>query len=213
MKAISYPMPSQEIVVAPRPRRRSGQKSTNPSVNALSYSGPYVKPQSKQGQETEVYQINFAATLQSSGTGTLTTVFNPGTQVTSSPDWSSISALWEEYRILSWKFETKPWNRFNGPTTNVLPPIYSVIDRNTATALASQADAIGYASCELHAVTDDIHRSAKMTGQDESQWVSTGSSPGSTAQAYLKLWGSGISNSINLMDYKMVYLVQVKGRK
>lgn len=209
-----YPQPAAPIVVAPARRKAKAQKrATVPSVNALAYRGPLRAPATSTGNETETYQINFAATLSSSGTGTLTTVFNPGTQVTSSPDWTNITALWEEYRILSWDCTMQPWNKNYGPTTNVLPPLYSVIDRNTATALTSLADAIGYNSVQIHCSSDMVHRSAKMTGQDESVWISTGSSPATTGQAYLKLWGSAYSNSINLFDYHMVYLVQVKGRK
>ena len=58
-----------------------------------------------------------------------------------------------------------------------------------------------------------MKRVAKMTGQGEADWVQTGGTPGTADQFYLKLWSSGNSNSINLYDYKMVYLVQVKGRK
>lgn len=208
-----YPQPAPMVAVAPRPKRRAQKKATIPSVNALAYRGPLRAPATNTGNETDTVQLNFAATLQSSGSGVLATVFSPGTQVTSSADWTNIANLWEEYRILSWDIEMVPWNKYYGPTTNVLPPFYSVIDRVTATALGSIADAIGYNSVMLHSASETMKRSAKMTGQDESAWTSTGSSPASAAQFYLKLYGSGFSNSINLFDYKMVYLVQVKGRK
>lgn len=200
-----------QIVVYKKGKKQGG--SVNPSVTALAYRGPTRMPQAATGSELDTYQINFAATLTTSGTGTLVTVFNPGTQVAASPDWTNIQALWEEYRILSWEIEMVPWTPYTRPTTDVLAPVYSVIDRNTATALTSLADAVGYGSCHLHMPAKPIKRSAKMQGEDEAAWVSTGSSPASTAQAYLKLWSSANSNTINLYDYKMIYLVQVKGRK
>lgn len=212
MKAIAYPS-EQAIVVAPRRKPRQAKQGSNPALTALAYRGPLLKPRATEGNESEVYQIMFSASLASSAAGVLATVFDPASQITSSPDWTNIQNLWEEYRVLSWKFETKPHNKYYGPTTNVLPALYSVIDRQTATALASVADAVGFGSCEIHSMSDDIRRSSKMTGPDESTWVSTGTVPAAAAQAYLKLYSNGITNSITLMTYMMVYLVQVKGRK
>ena len=206
-------MKGGQIVVYQGNKKKQNKGSIKPSVTALQYRGPLRMPRSVQGAELDTFQINFAATLTSSGTGTLTTVFNPGTQVTSSPDWTNIQNLYEEYRILSWEFECVPWTPYTRPTTDVLSPVYSVIDRQTATALASLADAVGYGSCKMHMPAKPIKRTARMQGADESEWISTSTTPASTALFYLKLYSSGNSNSINLYDYKMIYLVQVKGRK
>ncbi len=92
-----YPQPAPIVAVAPKRKARKQRKATIPSVNALAYRGPLRAPATNTGNETDTYQINFAATLSSSGTGTLTTVFSPGTQVTSSADWTNIQALWEEF--------------------------------------------------------------------------------------------------------------------
>lgn len=208
-------MKDRQIVVFQKSKAQKKRSVTmnGPSVGALTYSGPTRVPQSLAGSELDVYQINFAATLTTSAAGLLNTVFNPGTQITSSADWTNIQNLWEEYRILSWAIDMVPWTPYTRPTTDVLAPVYSVIDRQTATALASIADAVGFGSCELHTPSEHIHRVAKMTGQDEAEWVSTGTVPATNALFYLKLYSSGNSNSINLYDYKMVYLIQVKGRK
>ncbi len=208
-------MKSNQVVVFQKRKalKKPGVTTQGPSVSALTYNGPVRLPKSKAGSELDVIQINFAATLQTSGAGVLATVFNPGTQVTSSADWTNIQALWEEYRILSWEIEMVPWTPYTRPTTDVLAPVYSVIDRQTATALGSIADAVGFGSCDLHMPSSPIKRVAKMTGQDESEWVSTGTTPAANALFYLKLYSSGNSNSINLYDYKMIYLVQLKGRK
>ena len=208
-------MKGGQIVVYQKPKGGKKQQgnSVKPAITALQYRGPLRVPRSVEGQELDTFQINFAATLASSGTGTLTTVITPSTQVTSSPDWTNIQNLWEEYRILSWEFEVVPWTPFTRPTTDVLAPVYSVIDRQTATALSALADAVGYGSCKMHKPSTPFKRTSRMTGADESEWVSTSTTPAAGAQAYLKLWSSGNSNSINLYDYKMIYLVQVKGRK
>ncbi len=207
--------PAVQNMTVPRSKKpRQNRSKTNPSVSALAYRGPLGPlANEKVNNKPERIVVRLSATLQSSGTGTLTTVFSPASQVTSSPDWTNISALWDEYRILGCKIRFAPWNLNFGPTTNVLPPIYSVVDRQTATALSSMTDVVGYDSAEVHCLNEKFEVSWKMDGPDEASWVSTGTTPAAGSQVYIKLYGSAITNSINLLDYLAEYTVQVKGRK
>lgn len=158
-------------------------------------------------------QINLAGDLTTSGSGTLTTVFNASTQVTTAADWASLAALYTEYRILSQQVEAVPYNKYNMPTTNVLSPLFSITTRDTATALASISAASQFDSVELHEPSTKWTRTLKMIDNGEATWITVGSTAASTDTLYIKLYSTGNSNSINLYSYIARYIVQFRGRQ
>jgi hypothetical protein len=203
---------NRQIVIANKQKKKQ-PKAREPSVQALVYSGPYTLKSTKQANDTAVFQFNLGAGLQTSGAGVLATVFDPVTGVTSSPNWANISANYSEWRLLSGWLRYSPVNRYNQPTTSTLFNVYVVIDRNSATALASTSDALGYPGVEIHPLSDPFDVKWKMDGPDEATWVGTSTTPSASARQYIKFYSSGNSNSINVGEYLYTYIVQFKGLK
>lgn len=190
----------------------SGSKVNVPS-NALVYRGPARLPRGFGQEDTIVTQVNLAGDLQSSASGTLTTVFNTASQVTSAPDWTSFVNLYTEWRMLSAQIEVVPYSKYNQPTTNALAPVWSVTTRETATALASISAASQYDSVELHEPSTKFVRTMKMIDAGEASWIGLGSVPASGDTMYIKLYSAGNANSINLYSYIARYMIQFRGRQ
>ncbi len=197
---------------APQRRKRRNQSVMNPSPTALVYRGPTRSVGALSSAKPITVVMCNIASLSSSAGGVLATVFDSNVQMTASPQWADYATLYSEFRLLSMDVTLTPWNKNFGVTTNVLPPFVSVIDRQSATALSSYAAAAGYVdSIKMHSSSDKVHRTVKMSGTGESDWISTASSPAAADRMYIKLYGSGFSNSIALFDYINFMVVQFRG--
>ncbi len=201
----------QIVIASKKPQKKQSQ--AQPAIQALVYKGPYTLKSTKPGNDTIVLQFALSAMLTTSGAGVLATVFDPVSGVTSSPNWANISGNYSEWRLLAGLLKYSPVNRYNQPTTNNLNNVLVVIDRNSATALSSASDAVGYPGVEIHSLSDPFEVKWKMDGQDEATWVGTSTTPSASAREYIKFYSSGNSNSINVGEYLYTYLVQFKGMK
>jgi hypothetical protein len=193
--------------------KKQRDQKINPGVGLVVYRGPSDFKAARGAMETEVAALKFIGTLTATAGGVLATVFDSVSSLSSSPDWASYQNLWQEYRILSYKVEMKPWNKYNQPSTSTLTPVSTVEARDSNTALASVSDAAGYDSVELHAPSTDITRVIKMADTGEAQFIIVVNSPAATDRLYIKLYSSGNTASINLYDYLATVLVQFRGRK
>ncbi len=193
--------------------KRGEKKVKPPAIGALTYRGPTSLPKTLEANETEVAELLYIGSVATTAGGVINTVFDAYSQLTSSPDWSSYANLWQEYRILSMKVHAEPWNKYNQPTTSALAPVYSVVARDTATALSSLSDCAGYASVEIHAPSTPFDKEIKMAGAGEAQFVLTTASPATSDRLYIKLYSSGNVASTTVYDYLDRILVQFRGRK
>ncbi len=192
---------------------KSQKAMAPPAVSATEYKGSYTLKSKNAGNDLAVFQFNTGAALTTSAAGVLATVFDPVSQITSSPNWSNISGNYTEWRILSGHLHYEPVNKYNQPTTNVINNVYTVIDRNSATALSSTSVALGYTDCEIHNLQEPFDMKWKMSGIGEATWVSTSSTPAAADRVYAKFYSSGNSNSINVGEYLYVYLVEFKNQQ
>jgi hypothetical protein len=199
-----------------RPKKKKSQvnrSGLNPATSAVIYRGPYEAPNEAQQNDTFTTQVNLAGTVAASGAGVVSTVFDSYSQASSSPSWASLLATWREFRILSMKTELSPINKYNQPTTNVLFPVYSIVDRINSTALASAADAAQFNSVKIHDPSTRITLKAKMSDVGEAEWIPNTTSPNADDRMFFKLYSAGNSNGINLYDYITKVMVQFKGRE
>lgn len=185
----------------------------NISPTALVYRGPLQMPKAKQEDDTWTTQVNIINTIVSSAGGVIATVFSPASQVQSSSDWVSLAALWNEWRVLSARVELIPWNKYNTPTTTVAAPLYSVIDRQSTTAIGSLATVANYNSAEAHEPSTKVIRVAKMEDLGEAEWQDVGSAAATSSQFNIKLFSSGNTATTTYYDYFNSYMVQFRGRK
>ncbi len=196
-----------------KPKSKASKKQVAVAPTALVYRGPSRLPGEAAQNDAVVVQINNTGTLAASAGGQLATVFDSYTQASTPTDWSQFAQLYTEFRILSMEVEFAPWNKYNQPTTNVLPPLYSVIDRANNTALGSLAQAAAYTSCKMHEPSTHFIRTVKMQGAGEADWTPVGSSPPTDDRMYLKLYLTGSTASINLYDFFTKVIVQFRGRQ
>ena len=179
----------------------------------ITYSGPYKLQRTAVQNDLMTMQFQYIGTLTASGGGVLSSVLDSYAQLTSSPDFSSAANLYAEYRVLSMHTQCEPWNKYNTPTTTTLAPVYTAIDRQDNTAIASLSAAANYGSIAIHAPSSKITRGMKMTGTGEALWVGTSGAPSADNRMYLKFYSSGNTASITMYDYLTVIIVQFKGRK
>ncbi len=182
-------------------------------MSMIVYNGPTKLPPSLQENETEIIQMGYGGSISTSAGGVINTVIDAYSQLTSSADWASIQNTWNQYRILSLDTTFYPWNTYNMPTTNVLVPVWSTVDRGDSTALSSITVAASYGSAKLVSPSKPFNRKIKMASIEEADFLPTSSSPASASRFYIKLYSSGNSNSISVYDYQTIVLIQVRGRK
>ncbi len=193
--------------------KQPNKSNINPSNQVAIYRGPLRLPQSVQADDTVTVQLGYAGTLTTSVAGGLATVISASSQATSSVDWSSYANLYSEYRILSMDFHAEPWNKYNQPTSTVLAPVISVVDRQNSTALASVSAAAAVGSAQIHPPSSSIRRKARMVDFGEASFVDISSTPASNDIFYIKLFSSGNTASTNVYDYLTILMVQFRGRK
>jgi hypothetical protein len=193
-----------------RPRRSAKRGSTHPSGASLVYRGPYKLPGAREQNTLYTMEIRSLLTLSSSVGGVINQVFdnNPsGYQ-----DWSSIAALWDEYRPLSIFVEYKPYNRYSKVTT-VTRPMYLVADRDSVGALGSVNAAIQYESCRVVSLEDFWSSGVKTEGAlslgGTTSWTTTASP---VASYCLKTYTTGLSASTTYGDVLVTTLIQLRGR-
>jgi len=174
--------------------------------SAQSYAGPARLPRSSVQDVTDIMELKSVLAITSSVGGVIDTVVdnNPSGYL----DWSSIAALWDDYRALSLKIEFVPYNRYS-KTTTTCKPFYWVIDRDSNGALTSVNAAAQYESAELKSIEDPWHRTAKMLGSPAAQFKTT-ASPAFTF--CLKAYQTGLSASTTYGELLITLLVQVRGR-
>lgn len=192
-------------------KRRSSTRSrkVNPPASALSYSGPYSLPGSREQNTLYTIECRSVLPLTSTVGGVINTVVdnNPSGYL----DWSSIAALWDEYRPLALRVSFKPNNRYS-KTTTVTVPLYVVVDRDSTGVIASKNAAVQYESCSIKNLDDPWSKGAKtigISGLTTTQFITT-ASPAATY--CIKMYADSASNSTTYGDLFITLLIQVRGR-
>ncbi len=195
--------------------KKSNQRNSKQLALAASvYNGPARSIKDVRADDSEIFDIQYIGTgFAASAGGVVNAVLDAYSSMSSSPDWTSIQNLWQEYRIVSYMVKFVPWNKYNQPTTTTLTSVATVLDRSSSSALTSYSDASGYASCELHPPSSNIVRTIKMNDVGEATFISTATSPATSDRLYVKFYSSGNTASVVLGDYIAFVRVQVRGRK
>jgi hypothetical protein len=123
-------------------------------------------------------------------------------------DWGSFQALYEQYRVLSFRVDYYPNSRYNWGGVTVAC-VGTVMDRQDGTALTSYADAVQYAACRLFSMEDPWFRIIKMSGAEEADWKTTASP---TAEHYLKMYGTPFGATTLFGQMLATVVIQVRGR-
>jgi len=202
-------------------KKQSGKTNKNGngaivvSQTALSYNGPsrVLIPKTNPGNDSVVVQLAIINAVASGGTGVINTVFDSVNQAQAASDWSSWSALYSEFRVLSMDLELIPWNRYNLPTTTVAAPLYAVEDRVSNTAIGSLATVAGYDQFKSILPSSHARMIMRMTGVNEAAFGDVTTTPAAADRMYIKLFSSGNTASTTYYDYVNRIMVQFRNRK
>jgi len=181
----------------------------NPGSEVIVYTGPFRVPRALSGRDLIVEDFTNTFGYTSSGTGTLTEVWN--SDPTSAVDWSAAAGLYTLYRVLSFTLEFAP-NVENSvlPSTNYAP-LFTVIDNGNNTNLSGYAAAMSYDSCRTHTLNQKWRRVVKMDTTDLAEYVLIGGSPASFMQ--VKTFCTGLTASTTYGTITERYHVQFKARQ
>lgn len=182
--------------------------SSHVSATALRYTGPII--QRADQQNTDLVEMVLIQDLAiSSGVGGVISPTFAFNNPSSATDWSSAIALYDEYRVLGMRLEYHP-NAYTASAVSSFAPVYSVIDRDSASALGGYSTAVNYASCKEHSLDRPFSREMKMESSAEAQFFNTSALP--TSSGSIKLISTGLSNSTGYGRVSVYYMIQFRGR-
>jgi hypothetical protein len=144
--------------------------------------------------------------ITSSAGGVVATTF--AASPTGSVDWGNLSACWHEYRVIGFRVEFYPNNRYSKTTTTCRPMIV-VGDRSNGGALASYSAAVAHESAVKRSLEDPFTFELKMTGVEDAVWTPVGTS---FSFGWIKFYADGLSVSTEYGMYVCYRRVQFRGR-
>lgn len=191
-------------------KKRKSKGTRETPISAVVYRGPISTPAVKQACDLHTFVLVNVGQLVSSAGGVIATVFDNTAQASASPDWTGLSGVFKEWRILATEVRYIPWNQYSKATTTVTTPIYAVLDRTTATALTSVADAFGSATCRQKSLENPWSISTRMNSVEEAVWTPSGGSLAASSKQFIKLYAAGLSNSTTYGDFITHSVVQFR---
>ncbi len=160
-------------------------------------------------QEDEIVLPFFIdAALNSDSSGKVVDVFsnNPS----SLAQWSSLIAVWDEYRVLNMRVAFIPGFPVGGSTFQTILPIASVVDRDNSTVLGSYSDAQSFGSFQEYGGAKPFHRDVPLSNSGEDNGFIDTSNP--IANGWIKFYCAGANASQPFGRVQRTFLIQFRGR-
>ena len=188
-------------------KNKSSEGGSNPPANALNYSGPIQTMKEKNEASLIAVCITNSANLTSDGAGIIDLVI--GDSPAGAPDWSSWSAIYDEYRVLGWEVSFIPANQYTKLST-VCQPLLGVIDRADGTALSAYTVAVQYGSVKDLSLENKWKLTTKLAGSTEEAQFSRTGAP--STKTWMKFFANGLTASTNYGLYIVRRRVQFRAR-
>lgn len=183
--------------------------SDNPGPSVVDYKGPILLRSFHEQVDLQSVTLGESYELASNGSGVINLVMS--NDPTSASDWSNFVNAWDEFRLLGFRVEYFPYNRYS-KTTTTCGPIVTCLDRVDLTPLSSYATAMAYSSAKKHSVEDPWSRELRMVGIEESAYQST-ASPTSVGNQCVKTYADSLSLSTKYGRMFLYFRVQFRGRR
>lgn len=193
-----------------RKRQNKGGAARVPS-SAVSYRGPVLLPRTSEAND--VIEANYITdgVVASDVAGVINSVFST-TNLTSNPQFSAQTALYNEFRVLAMSVQFVP-NAENATVSAVdYRPLYEVDWRDNGSALTSYATASGYASMRSHSVNRKFSSSLHMTGVEEAGWLPCLPAVSTPPPFGLKWYADSLTAATPYGRYRQIFLVQWRNR-
>jgi hypothetical protein len=191
-------------------RRGLGGSAANPPPTAIVYSGP-VRTLKDLGQDTVITRvIHLTGTLSSSVGGVISQVItnNPS----GSSDWSSLTPLWEEYRVIATELRYTPnYSNFNGLLTALAQgPFAYASTRNPLLGLPSSIGSVlSFGDSMLTNSQNSWSITTKMDNVNEAGFTNT-ANVGSTWA--FPVYASGLTGGTQYGTYDMLLRIQFRSQ-
>ncbi len=194
-----------------RAQRRSRQNggSVEFPQNSLSYpSSRWGSDVARYVQNADTHTILLHSAVSATTTGALLAIEigdDPNNATYGSSLWSTFAGPFEEYRVLATRIHYEPTVFISA---NAWAPIYTVIDRDDATALTGTTTAARYSSVKLETTGRPWTRMMTMQTAGEAAFTPV-TSPAATV--WFKCYGSGQASNTVLGQILISWLVQFRG--
>jgi len=190
---------------------KSNSSNSGPPDTVLNYRGPIVPRPIQRQMQVEEMLLSFTTIVASDGTGTLS--FQVAGNPSGSSEWSLVSGLWEEYRLLKMEVVYVPYYmNFLPPATILLQApmvLYSV--RDSFAAVPSSYDtAWQIGSAKMSHTSKRYTQTMAMAGTAEASFINT-RTPGSVFA--VGAFAAGLTISANYGQQFTRWLVQFRGRR
>jgi len=176
------------------------------SPDALRYRGPIALPSARMQCSTYTVLLAYTGALSSTGAGVIANTFGT-TNPSACSNWSSLVAVFDEYRVLKSELHFRPNNQYS-KTSTVCVPGYVVLDRDSTGALGSAGSAVGYESNKEVDLENPWKISYEMDGVRESGFITT-ASPLNLGAFLTYFSGLSLSTQYGVTEHQ--FLVQFRG--
>ncbi len=178
-------------------------------VKELANLGKFVSLRPLLGNHHYTIRLVVTGALAADGSGAIATSLglNPSTY----SEWTSVAALFDEFRVLSGTFHFTPTNRYNRASTDVVRAIDVSFDNDSTPTLTSYNDAAEYANVEMKALSDPFVYSFRRPNITPSAyWTDVGTPSGSAGGVIL--YSNGNTASLAAGIYMQEIFVEFRGR-
>lgn len=186
------------------------------AIKALQYFGPVRTPDVLRQQDCYTTVLTIDGVMATDSGGQFNPVFSsspnaPGGGLAACPGWSSLAAVFDEFRTLAFEIEfLSVYDQLISGASNVLT---TVLDYDANTALTSYATADNYGSQKNFSIQEYDGKTKKrkilMSGAENSTFQNT-----ATAAAYfwIKCYSANLVVSTQVVHMFVRYRVQFRGR-
>jgi hypothetical protein len=189
--------------------KKSGKSQQNmASASSIIYRGPVISRQEVLQQEMFETVSHEDVTVTTTGTSAITQAI-PVSNPSSSTSWSSLAALYDEFRVIASSCQWVPITSAALATT-IGGVLLGAVDRDSAVVPTTYAALPYYDSCRYTPIDRPIKFEWKMTGTDEAVWLNT-SSPATTGAFKFFCQCAAFASTV-AGHFHVVYRIQFRGR-
>jgi len=177
-------------------------------ASAVTFEGKVLDDATRQAMDCRTMILQYSQTIASSSGGVMSSYLV--NNISSAYDWTEFAEAFAEYRILGFRAEFFPWNRYS-KTTTLTTPLVICIDRSGDTsAPVSYQQIMEYSSGKKKSLEDPWSMEWRMSSSEEAQFKPvTDVAP----VVGLKLYADGLSASTTYGRFFYYWRIQFRNRK
>jgi len=190
--------------------KKAGKSKDSPGPNVQTYKGPIIPKPMKEEAELYSVPLRFTGVVTSTAGAVIDSFYSSDPNSYALAEWTALSGLFGEYRVLGMVVKFAPYNRYS-KTTVVCTPLLVYTDRELPTAATgSYQTAMSHESCRILTLEDPWTHEVRMSNAEESQFIST---TGTQALFSIKFYADSLSVSTTYGRMFVDLLIQFRARR